>query len=191
MNRDANGAITSGTVVFDVNYRFPLGAPVTLTGLHLHNAAVGVNGPGRDDSGLNSTTRAATVAGGVGNIFRITEIPSTDTAGVAALTGLMADPTQFYINLHTSVNPGGVMRGQLSKNVYIFLRRRSREETPPTNTGAVAYSMTYVRADRDSTGNIVSGAVSFNANFNMNGATTFTGFHIHNGKFGSGGTCGH
>jgi len=189
VNRDANGAITSGTVVFDVNYRFPLGTAVTLTGLHLHNAAVGVNGPVVIDSGLNNSTRAVTVPGGVGNIFRIAEIPSTDTAGIAALTGLMADPTQFYINLHTSVNPGGVMRGQLSKNLYVFFNTMNgAEEVPPTNTGAVAYSMTYVRADRDSTGNIVSGAVSFNANFNMNGPTTFTGFHIHNQKFGVNGS---
>jgi CHRD domain len=189
VNRDASGAITSGTVVFDVNYRFPLGTPVTLTGLHLHNAAVGVNGPVVIDSGLNATIRSVTVPGGVGNIFRIAEIPSTDTAGIAALTGLMADPTQFYINLHTSVNTGGVMRGQLSKNVYVFFNTMNgAEEVPPTNTGAVAYSMTYVRADRDATGNIVSGAVSFNANFNMNEPTTFTGFHIHNQKFGSNGS---
>jgi CHRD domain len=186
VNRDATGAITSGTVVFDVNYRFPIGTTVTLTGLHLHNAAVGVNGPIVIDSGLNTTTRAVTVPGGTGNIFRIAEIPSTDTAGIAALTGLMADPTQFYINMHTSVNLGGVMRGQLSKNVYVFFNTMNgAEETPVTNTGAIAYSMTYVRADRDSTGNIVSGAVSFNINYNMNGGpVTFTGFHIHNGKFG-------
>jgi CHRD domain-containing protein len=186
VTRDANGAITSGTVVFDVNYRFPTGTPVTLTGLHLHNAATGVNGPVVIDSGLNSGIRAVTVPGGVGNIFRIAEIPSTDTAGIAALTGLMADPTQFYINMHTSVNTGGVMRGQLSKNVYVFFNTMNgAEEVPATNTGGIAYSMTYVRADRDSTGNIVSGAVSFNLNFNMNGGpVTFTGLHIHNGKFG-------
>lgn len=184
VNRDANGTITSGTVAFDVNYRFPVAA-VTFTGLHLHNGPEGVNAPVVIDSGLNGTTRAITSPGGIGNIFRIAEIDSSNTAGLAALTGLMNDPTQFYINLHTTVNPGGVIRGQLSRNLYVFFNQMTgAEETPVTNTGGYANSMTYVRADRDSTGNIVSGAVSFNLNFNMNGGpVTFTGFHIHNGKF--------
>jgi hypothetical protein len=189
VNRDANGAITSGTVVFDVNYRFPVG-PVTLTGLHLHNAAAGANGPIVIDSGLNNSTRAVAINGGVGNIYRIAEIPSTDTAGIAALTGLMADPTQFYINLHTAVNPGGVMRGQLSKDLYVFFNTMNgAEEVPQTNTGGIAYSSTRARVNRDSTGNIVSGSVSFNLNFNMNGGpVTFTGLHIHNAKFGVNGS---
>src|SRR5436190_1064729 len=95
-NRDDNGAITSGIGVFDVNYRFPIGTTVTVTGMHLHNARFGASGPVVIDSGLNSTTRAVTVAGGTGNIFRIAEIPSTDMAGIAAFTDLIADPTQFY-----------------------------------------------------------------------------------------------
>src|SRR5438093_1255473 len=184
VNRDAQtGAITSGVVTFDVTYRFP--GPVTITGLHIHNAAAGVNGPIVIDSGVNAGTRAIT---GVsqGNIFRIVEIDSTNSAGLAALTGLMNDPSQFYINMHTAVNPNGVIRGQFSKNVFVFFNFMTQaEENPPTNVPGVSYSMTYVRADRDSTGNVVSGAVSFNLNFNMNGGpVTFTGLHIHNGKIG-------
>jgi hypothetical protein len=178
----ATGAITSGTVVFDVDYRFP--GPVTLTGLHIHNGAFGVNGPIVIDSGLNGTTRAvANVTRG--NIFRIAEINSTDTAGLAALTGLMSDPTLFYINMHTTVNPGGVIRGQFSKNTYVFFNQMTQaEEVPPTGSAGTANSMTYARLDRDSTGNVVSGAVSFNLNINMGaGPVTFTGLHIHNGKF--------
>ena len=55
-----------------------------------------------------------------GNIFRTVEIPSSNTAGIAALTGLFNDPTQFYVNMHTTVNPGGVIRGQLSRDEYAF-----------------------------------------------------------------------
>jgi CHRD domain-containing protein len=180
------GNITSGTVIFDVNYRFP--GPVTLTGLHLHNAAIGVNGPVVIDSGLNGTTRAvANVTRG--NIFRIAEIDSTNTTGLAALTGLMSDPTQFYINMHTTVNPGGVIRGQLSRDVFAFFNQMTQaEEVPPTGSTGTANAMTYVRLQRDSNGNVFAGGISFNVNFNMgSGPVTFTGLHIHNAKFATNG----
>src|SRR5438093_265396 len=87
--------------------------------------------------------------------------------------------------MHTTVNPGGVIRGQLSKDVYVFFNQMTQaEENPPTGAAGTANSMTYVRVDRDSTGNVTGGAVSFNLNYNMGGAQTFTGLHIHNGKIG-------
>jgi len=106
-------------------------------------------------------------------------------SGIAALNGLFSDPTQFYVNMHTTVNSGGVMRGQLSKNLYVFFNQMTQaEENPPTGVPGTANSMTYVRVDRDSTGNVTGGAVSFNINYNMGSQQTFTGFHIHNGKIG-------
>jgi len=183
VNRDPQtGVITSGTVIFDVDYRFP--AAVTLTGLHIHNAAAGVNGPVVIDTGTNGNTTAVT---GVtrGNIFRVVEINSSNTNAIAALNGLFTDPTEYYINLHTTANPGGAIRGQLSNNLFVFFNQMTQaEENPPTGVSGTSNSMTYVRADRDSTGNVVSGAVSFNLNFNMGSAQTFTGLHIHNGKVG-------
>lgn len=184
VNRDpVTAAITSGTVIFDVDYRFP--SAVTLTGLHLHNEAAGVNGPVVIDSGLNGNTRSVTNVTR-GSIFRIAEIDSSNTAGLAALTGLMSDPTQFYINMHTTVFPGGLIRGQLSKNSYVFFNQMTQaEENPPTGVSGTSNSMTYVRIDRDSTGNVTGGAVSFNLNYNFGGGPlTFTGLHIHNGKSG-------
>ena len=185
VERDAQtGAITSGVVTFDVDYRFL--SPVTITGLHIHNGDAGVNGPIVIDTGINGTNRAIT---GVtrGNIFRIVEIDGTSTNALATLTGLMNDPTQYYINMHTTVYPGGVIRGQFSRNVFVFYNLMTQaEENPPTNVPGVAESMTYLRVDRDSTGNVVSGAASFNLNLNMGGGgpVTFTGLHIHNGKIG-------
>ena len=183
VNRDPQtGAIISGTVIFDVDYRFP--SPVTITGLHIHNGPAGVNAPVVIDTGTNGTTTAVMNVTR-GNIFRVVEIPSTNTAGIAALNGLFTDPTQYYINMHTTVNPGGVIRGQLSKGVYVFFNQMTQaEENPPTGVSGVANSMTYVRIDRDTTGNVVGGAVSFNVNYDMGGTNTFTGLHIHNGKIG-------
>src|SRR5206468_8343462 len=117
-----------------------------------------------------------------GNIFHVVEITSSNATGIAALNGLIADPTQYYINMHTTANPGGVIRGQLSKDVYAFFNQMTQaEENPPTGVSGTANSMTFVRLDRDSTGNVVSGAVSFNVSYEMGSAQTFTGLHIHNG----------
>src|SRR5262249_37320554 len=183
VTRDAQGAITSGTVTFDVDYRFP--SPVTITGLHIHNGAAGVNGPIVIDTGISGAADGATAITNAtrGNIFRIVEVNTS--AGIAALNGLFSDPTQFYVNMHTTVNSGGVIRGQLSRNVYVFFNQMTQaEENPPTGVPGTANSMTYVRLDRDSTGNVTGGAVSFNINYNMGSQQTFTGFHIHNGKIG-------
>src|SRR5207247_11412922 len=78
----------------------------------------------------------------------------------------------------------------VSRNVLVFFKLMTQaEETPRTNVPGWSNSMTYVRTDRDSTGNVVSGAVSFNLNFNMGGGpVTFTGLHIYNGKIGVNGT---
>jgi len=182
VNRDASGTIVSGTVVFDVDYRF--GSPVDLTGIHIHQGVAGQNGPVVIDSGINSTTR---IISGLtrGNVYRIVEIDSSNTQGLQALAALLIDPTLFYVDLHTSANPSGVMRGQLSPNVYAFFNLMTgAEETPPITGSAAANSMTIVRFNRDSTGNITNGVVTFNSVFNMGGPISFTGWHIHNGKFG-------
>jgi hypothetical protein len=186
VNRDSQtGAITSGAVVFDVDYRFP--APVTITGLHIHSGPAGVNAPVVIDTGINGTATAITNTVR-GNIFRIVEINSSNTNAIAALNGLFTDPAQYYVNLHTTANPGGVIRGQLSKNVYAFFNQMTQaEENPPTGVSGTANSMTYVRVDRDSTGNVTGGAVSFNLNYSMGSTQTFTGLHIHNGKVGANG----
>jgi hypothetical protein len=183
VNRDPDtGAISSGAVVFDVDYRFPV--PVTITGLHIHNGAANTNGPIVIDTGINAASTAITNVTR-GNIFRYVEIPSSNTTGIAALNGLFADPTQFYINLHTTVNAGGAIRGQLAKDVFVFLNQMTQaEENPPTGVSGTADSRTVVRLDRDSTGNVTGGTVSFNISYNMGSQQTFTGLHIHNGKMG-------
>jgi hypothetical protein len=183
VNRDpTTGAIVSGVVTFDVDYRFA--NAVTLTGMHIHQGVVGQNGPIVIDSGINGSSRA--ISGATrGNVFRIAEIDSSNTSGLQALAGLLADPSQYYINMHTTDNPGGAIRGQLSADTYAFFNQMTgAEETPPINSSAFANSMTIARVTRDASGNITNGVVTFNAAFNMGAATTFTGWHIHNGKFG-------
>jgi hypothetical protein len=102
LERSAAGAITSGDVVFYVNYSFP--SSVTITGLHIHQAAKGVNGSIVVDSGLASFTDAD----GGGNVTLVV----TGTSP-ATLQAILDGPRGYYVNLHTSVNPGGALREQL------------------------------------------------------------------------------
>jgi hypothetical protein len=140
------------------------------------------------DTGTLATTNAVTNVTR-GNIFRIVEINSSNATGIAALNGLFSDPTQYYINMHTSANPGGIIRGQLANNSYAFFNLLTQaEENPPTGVTGTSNSMTYVRVDRDSTGNVTGGAVSFNLNYNMGSPQTFTGLHIHNARAGVNGS---
>lgn len=102
VTRDSTGAIMSGEVVFYFNYDFP--GSVTITGLHVHQAEKGTNGPIVVDSGVASFTDED----GDGNVTAV-------VTGVApaTLTAILAAPRGYYANLHTSVNPGGALRDQL------------------------------------------------------------------------------
>ncbi len=110
VTRNAAGRITSGTVVFDVNHQFP--GAVEFTGLHIHRAAAGSNGGIVIESGV-SPNNSVNSAGGLGNITRLVNIDPDSPAALAALNDLVANPERFYMNLHTRVNPAGVVRGQM------------------------------------------------------------------------------
>jgi hypothetical protein len=102
VTRDAAGAITSGKVVFYLNYFFP--SSVTITGLHVHQAPKGQNGPVVVDSGVTTFTDAD----GQGNVTAVVSGVSP-----ALLQAILAKPRDYYVNLHTSVHPGGALRDQL------------------------------------------------------------------------------
>lgn len=102
LERSGTGAITSGEVIFYFNYKFP--GAVTITGLHIHQAAKGVAGPIVVSSGLASFTDAD----GQGNVTAVV----TGTSP-ATLQAILDNPRGYYVNLHTSVNPGGALREQM------------------------------------------------------------------------------
>jgi len=106
--RNDAGRVAAGHIEFDVNHRFP--DATEFTGLHIHDAALGVNGPVRQDSGISGNTSVNSETG-FGNISRRTNI--VDGTALDSLNSLVADPTRHYINLHTRVNPGGAVRAQM------------------------------------------------------------------------------
>jgi uncharacterized protein (TIGR03437 family) len=121
--RSADGSVAAGTAIFDINHRFP--GSVTFTGLHIHNGAAGVNGPVTINTGLSGTNTVVTESGN-GNIYRIVTVSTTE--GIATLNSLVANPENQYVNLHSTVSPGGVIRAQL----------RSANTAMPTVTAAIA-----------------------------------------------------
>jgi hypothetical protein len=180
VNRDAGGTITSGVVIFDVSYQF--GRPVTLTGFHIHTGAFDQNGVVVINSSLTSTPDAD----GAGSLSFTTASLTTATQ-LAALTGLVATPHLYYINLHTSDNPGGEIRGQCTSETFFYKATMLPSNEVPAITGLNASASVLVTLDvtRDpASGNITSGAIMFDANYQFPGTVTFTGFHIHTGVAG-------
>ena len=112
LTRDAAGAITAATFDFSMDLNsFPAGT--TLTAAHIHPGASGVNGSALITMGL-----------GAGEIVLVngtqTGISKTSLTGGGALTPAVAqdiitNPSQYYFNVHTTINTGGAARGQLVK----------------------------------------------------------------------------
>jgi hypothetical protein len=105
---DPSGKITAATAQFSFFVRdCPADTKITLA--HVHRAPSGQNGAILVDSGLSPNEALAMgVGGGIG--FNVEEIPVTD---LAAVSEIIADPSKFYLNLHSALHGGGVVRGQL------------------------------------------------------------------------------
>jgi hypothetical protein len=105
---DATGTINAATARFDVSVS---GFPATTTMLifaHVHQAAAGVNGPVVIDSGLSPTNPVTLTAGSA--MFTRTGLTVSPTTAA----GIINNPAGFYFNVHTPLNPGGAIRGQLT-----------------------------------------------------------------------------
>jgi hypothetical protein len=100
----------TNTVDFAVSLTgFPNGT--TLTAAHIHPGAPGLNGGAQ--IGVPNVAGIA-LANGSGT-FTADAVPAaTDPATAATrVQSILAAPQNFYFNVHTTNNPGGVMRGQL------------------------------------------------------------------------------
>jgi uncharacterized protein (TIGR03437 family) len=182
--RNNSGEITSGSVDFYVNHVFP--GETTFTGLHIHTAPAGTNGGVNIDTGITGQNTVASSSGS-GTISRQAPVIDNSRGGIAALTGMLSDPSGYYVNLHTTVNPGGAIRGQLEKAQYTVLmgRMSPRNEVPPIeNLNATGLGAVTAITTRDASGNLTSGEVIFLANYSFPAQIPLTGFHIHPGGAG-------
>lgn len=112
VTRDAANTITGASYDFVVNLTgFP--ANTTLTGAHIHNAPAGSN------SGivvnLALTAGETTLANGQSTITK-TGLSAQNPANAAAVAqSIFNNPAGNYFNVHTTLNTGGAVRGQLAR----------------------------------------------------------------------------
>ena len=105
--RDAAGAITGGTFMFQFTVNnMPSTGNLILA--HIHRGAAGVAGPVVVNSQLSAASAIPTPQGSGG--FERSGL-TVDVATVPA--EIVANPAGFYFNVHSTANPGGVVRGQL------------------------------------------------------------------------------
>ena len=105
---DASGNITAATTTFHIQlYGFPAGVPVT--GAHIHSGVAGVAGPVRVNTGVVPGQLQLSNEGSLElNISSVTTDPAIASA-------IVANPSAWYFNIHSTSNPGGFARGQLSR----------------------------------------------------------------------------
>jgi hypothetical protein len=108
--RDSSGAVTGGgTVNFAAQVNsFPAGS--VLRAAHIHTGVAGVAGGIMIDTGLTAANPIAINSDGTASL-NFTDRPIT--ADLAQQ--IVANPAAFYFNIHSPINPGGAVRGQLSR----------------------------------------------------------------------------
>ena len=101
----SSGNITAATATFVVDLTgFPANTPINIA--HIHPGASGVNGPVLVNTGLAAGQLVLTNGSG-----SFTRGPVTVTPEVAQQ--IINTPEAYYFNVHSTINPGGVARGQL------------------------------------------------------------------------------
>jgi hypothetical protein len=111
LTRDTAGTITAATVGFVYSVSgFPAGT--ILRGTHVHEGGPAVSGGVKIDSGLGAANPITLADGTMNNI----SFPTTTFAdGLPLINQIIANPNGYYFNVHSGVNPGGAIRGQLVK----------------------------------------------------------------------------
>jgi hypothetical protein len=105
--KDASGNITGATASFAVTLSgFPAATPINAA--HIHPGAAGVNGSPLVN--LLLVAGDVVLAGGSGTFSR----PNVNVDAAQAQL-ILNTPAAFYFNVHSTLNPGGVARGQLVK----------------------------------------------------------------------------
>ena len=111
LTRDSGGAITAATVTWAFTLSdFPANSAIQAG--HIHVGGAGVAGGVQINTGLAPTARLELPDG------RLNTHVITTTATAAELGRIQAvldNPAGYYFNLHSPVNPGGAVRGQLTR----------------------------------------------------------------------------
>ncbi len=176
--RDSAGKVVSGSVDATVSYNFS--AENTLTAMHIHKGAAGVDGPVVVPFSLARTTASAK-----GLLPAVqTNFPS-DAVSLDIINGILADPSGYYFNVHSTDAPGGVMRGQLQRAEMIVrmgIMQPENETLPVAGQPFSGVGTAVMLVTRDASGSVTSAYVIFDLAYKgFAPGTNFSGFHIHTG----------
>jgi CHRD domain-containing protein len=107
VTRDAAQNVTAASATFVVNLTgFPAGSAVNIA--HIHEGANTCACPVVVNTSL--AANEVTITNGIAS-FTKTGI----NVDAAVAQRILSNPAGFYFNVHTTLNPGGVARGQLSR----------------------------------------------------------------------------
>ena len=111
--KDASGTITGGSALFETDVTgCPAGTEINIG--HIHKEVAGKNGGVVINSGLAKGELVLT--GGAGKINKTATVVDAGGLTAAALAAdIIANPANYYMNWHSTVNAGGVIRGQLTR----------------------------------------------------------------------------
>jgi hypothetical protein len=99
------GTITAATATFAVNLTgFPANTPINAA--HIHPGAAGVNGGVLVSTGLAAGQFVLANGSGTYTSPAVTVLPEVARQ-------IINTPEAYYFNVHSTLNPGGVARGQL------------------------------------------------------------------------------
>jgi hypothetical protein len=106
LTRNSAGALTGAKGDFTMHVTgFP--ANTVLTGAHIHNAPAGVNAGVIFNTGM--TSGEFTLPTGQMTITKT----DRDPVSAAVVQAILDNPAGHYFNIHTTINTGGAIRGQL------------------------------------------------------------------------------
>jgi hypothetical protein len=114
LTRDSAGVITAATVDFVYSLNgFPSGTQIILT--HIHEGGPSIPGPVKINSGLTAANAIVLADGSTNNITfnGLTGAGAFGAEGLPIIQRVIDNPNGFYFNVHSTVNPGGAVRGQL------------------------------------------------------------------------------
>jgi CHRD domain len=169
---NANPGFGNATVVFDAARQnvtvtitvANLGSPIN--NFHIHEAPPGVNGP------------VVVNLIGLGGQFVNGTMTGTFPVAADVAARMLANPGNFYVNVHTVALPGGAVRGQLAYvtggAITYAAELRPQNEVPPANSSA--YGSAFVTFDP------INNTIAWDAR--ANGIANPTLSHIHRGVAG-------
>ena len=118
-NSVASSGANAATVLLNVSFNSSQNESITAA--HIHRGRAGSNGPVVLDFQIPQAAQTQNPGGG--NVFATqanqnstisNQITVTNSDQMKTLEEIIANPSNFYVNVHTQANPDGHVRGQLS-----------------------------------------------------------------------------